>query len=878
MNQDQLIKVASVVVGVLASATFVAAAGGAVLWARFYGAELPVEQAVAKVPNAELVVIGAAAVVGFLLAGLISVVGVYALDDKGTPGALTRRGLVALVVAEVLVALVLIEDHLWRALLIGLGLVVAGMLLVYLLDDLARGLTAARANGPEQDPRWLNRLNMWVLREVFGGVSFGGAVRRVIVAFLLVIGVLVVALVEQPIIVILWGLITILFIGPIAIWYRSSSGRRRVLATAVLTYGLIVLIRFDEALALPVIAALVLATLNLGVAKATGNRFAFYGVSVFLSVVMFGGVLSYARTKDYPKLQSVAVVLKDGTASCGLYVAETDSRLYMARLDVVGGRRKVDVVDGSGRMSWVPRDQIERSELGPLQGVISALANAADLRDELVSEEGKEPKTRAGAVPPAGGCNAKPDTSPPIRTTHWDLARKFQPRIVVDRRDGFWPMSTLTAFRLKRGDSRTCRQLPGECIHTTRPNELPWAGGVNQWLDFPAGNTSTSQQHRSMAAALGEDDPATTARQYFLRTGGRDGELTSLQYWMFYAFNYQPLRVAGGRVARAGFHEGDFELVGILLSRESKRPRYVWMARHGNEGRPFAWSQPVLERERRHLTVYAARGSHATYESCGMQRRPGVPPNIDDEAPCGSEKLPLEPLVTPLRDLAFAPWVCWEGRFGYSKPSNKTLNGELYLAKGPLSPLWQQKFGRSARPCASVQSVPSRANVTGEEVLDDVTATTLRDRGGKLDGVFDNCADWQKPPTRGVYVVACSVKVLKAYFNSGLEDIGSEMIRIGRSGRGASPLSVPAIYSSSGKEDPTGILIGAAKATTATVYVACFSGNRRVSAVFPNVRLSPNQPLELNTNSQKWALNRGGTAVLSVSPDTEATTSRCDRK
>jgi len=83
-------------------------------------------------------------------------------------------------------------------------------------------------------------------------------------------------------------------------------------------------------------------------------------------------------------------------------------------------------------------------------------------------------------------------------------------------------------------------------------------------------------------------------------------------------FNYQPLR---GKILEGGYHEGDFESVGVLLSAKTLRPRYIWMNRHDEEGRVFPWSDGAVEKLDDHPAVFVARGSHASYEGCATQIR-----------------------------------------------------------------------------------------------------------------------------------------------------------------------------------------------------------------------------------------------------------------
>ncbi len=888
--QDVSVKALSALVAALASAGFVGAVGGAILWARFHAAELPADQAVAAVPQRELVVVGAVALVSFVLAGVGALVAVYALDHCGTPGPRTRRGLLALMVAEILVAVSLGGFGVAAAVLLVAGVVTAGVMLAYLVED-AAGFLRARP----QAERRLTVLLAWARNQLFGDVRRRERVRRVVGLALGLAGLAVVARADHWPWVALWLGVTLLVVAlPLVPGWtagEASGGRlRRMLAVAVIVYGLTALLRFEGSLASVTLAALALAALNLAVARATGQRFAFYGVSVFLSVILFGGFLSYVRTRDNPKLQAVAVLMKGGRSACGLYVTETDSRLLLARVDVVSGGRKGRVLERSGRLFWLPRDQIERSELGPLQGVTDAQEHAAELRDELLAEQRlgsagaatTEPRSPAGGavadVGEANECSPRPPPSPLRDTPQRDIAKRFQPRVVVDRDDGFWPTSVLAVFKLRHGERRTCRQVSDqECVRVARASQLPWIGGTGEWLEYPGANTDPEKQHEDMVRALGSRDPARTAREYFFVTGG-DGQPTSVQYWFFYQFNYQRLGLGGVPIARAGFHEGDFETLGMLLSRDSKRPVYVWMARHSRiEGRPFVWSESQLRRSGEHLTVYSARGSHATYESCTEQRRRQLPRGlINDRPQCDPRRqLVLEPQVTPLSDLAFASWGCWQGKFGHSRRARRIPHAADVFADGPVSPLWQQGFNRSFRPCERTQGAPARSGA-GEEVLDDATAATLRAHGGRLDGLFDSCAAWKKPPASGIYVVACNEQALDAFFGSGLEDMGDAAIAIrGPDGRAEAP-GVPAVYRRPEAVDLDGVALTAQRATTADVYAVCYSGEHQVIREFKQVALTPGQARVLRTGNRGWTLT-GGPGGSAPTLRSAAGRTRCER-
>jgi hypothetical protein len=836
---DAWIKTASALVALLSSAGIVTATGGAVLWARFHASQLPADQAVAAVPSHELVAVGAVALVGFVIGGVVALVGVYALDSTGEPGPRTRRGLVALMLGEIAVAVFYGGSGAIGTLVLIVAFAVAALVLLLLLDDLAT------TSLPQNQTDWLQRLGRWLWAQTFADATVLGRVRRGVALVALAFGVFVIARADQWI----WPILYFVLVGVLVVWPWGAiwdARARRIGGIALLAYGATALIRFDGSLAVVTAAALLLGLVNLGIAKATGQRFAFYGVAVFVSVVLFGAALSYVRSIANPKLQAVAALLKGGaTPVCGLYVTETDSRLYLARVQVVREDGQTQVVDRSGRMLSIPRSQVERTDLGPLQDVTRAQEHAVDLRDELVAGQPGAAATEGGCVPPAR-------TRPPAQSAQRALAERFQPRIVVNRNDRFWPISALTMFKLREHDQPPCRRTgAGQCFDVTRPSELPWNGGAGESLDYPGPDTATGAQHRDMVGAMGSADPASTAHEYFFVTGGNGG-LTTIQYWLYYEFNYQPLHVGPTRPADAGFHEGDWESVDVLLSK-SGRPVYLRTARH-NGGAPFAWGEPGLERAGDHVTVHGAQGSHADYESCGRKHREeagfGL---IDDTTTCDpAAQLSISPSSTPMSDLAYAPWACWEGRFGSARRRPLHDVSHHYFEAGPLSPLWQQGFGRPASPCASVPNPPARPDV-GEESTDEATATALRAAGGQLQHALDTCADWQQPPPNGVYAVACNDDQLKGFFASGLETPGNLGLSIGRPGS-LDTATVPAIYRHATPESLDGLEVSARRATTATVYATCYAGDHPIVATFPDVPLEPGHPLTLQTGRDAWTL------------------------
>jgi hypothetical protein len=437
------------------------------------------------------------------------------------------------------------------------------------------------------------------------------------------------------------------------------------------------------------------------------------------------------------------------------------------------------------------------------------------------------------------------------------LAKKHQPVLNVSPGDGFWPVSVLTVPKLRFHGERPCIQESKSCRSFDQITDLPWLGRRKDWIEYPGPVVRPKQQRRSLLDALGDDNPYDSSQEYFIQTGGGPGQTTSLQYWLYYTDDYQPVRHVH---AKAGFHEGDFESLGILLSRDTRRPVYMWAARHDAEGQRFAWNEPSLTVQGNHPVVWAARGSHATYESCGRKRRPQLGVFIDDLVDCPSSRLrPLrfEPSDTPLVDLAESSWVCWRGYFGhaYLEPLSdrlRDLKNNHIIADAPISPLAQQRFDPAhARPCAAAPAPASRSVDEGK-ALPNATAAALRRGAGRYDPLFERCEQWYQRPTGGAYLVACDQFELNGFFRSGLEDPGSSGLRV----EGAAPSrgpSVPAVYRSSRVRDVERATITTDEYVRPTVYVAAFRGTKALALRFPRVGLRPRERLRLRLGT-KWSL------------------------
>ncbi len=369
------------------------------------------------------------------------------------------------------------------------------------------------------------------------------------------------------------------------------------------------------------------------------------------------------------------------------------------------------------------------------------------------------PGVFAGPAPANGLARAG---EPPIEQTTRKLAalvalaKRFQPTVLTSITDAFWPVSVNALLQDIGAGSRgrrTCvrandkaRQCPTEA--ETTPADLRALGSSSEdFLEFPVtpaltrdptkqleafvrgqqGRESPMPSRRELLADPGALDPWASAQVYFYYAGPANPAswpapnpaiekgLVALEYWFFYPYNYYPTLVAGGLmndapiagdVANTDLHQGDWEHVTVLVEPRKAQARWLYTARHSNEGRYFRWNSPLLTFDEGHPIVQAAYGAHPSYPAgCGARRRYVAPLNgvVSDWLVCGPGRFAFRAATTPLVDLAKAPWACWKGHFGVvtpktiraaSKESSIARAIEKYvLVAGPRSPLWQAENG-----------------------------------------------------------------------------------------------------------------------------------------------------------------------------------------
>jgi hypothetical protein len=194
-----------------------------------------------------------------------------------------------------------------------------------------------------------------------------------------------------------------------------------ILAVVWLVVGLVLIVKEGKFswVALLLGVAAVLAMMNLFVARGT-EKFAWYGVSVFFSVLLFGAALTIARTLATPSVQPIALVRTgEDVGICGVYVAQTSERVYVGRRELRGHR--------PGLIFWVPTKDIDLVDVGqsePINSEFSTLAVA--MLSQLYkdrAEEATQPLKNTTVTKVEDGAKAGETTTtvrerPPKSQTH----------------------------------------------------------------------------------------------------------------------------------------------------------------------------------------------------------------------------------------------------------------------------------------------------------------------------------------------------------------------------------------------------------------------------------------------------------------------------
>jgi hypothetical protein len=173
-------------------------------------------------------------------------------------------------------------------------------------------------------------------------------------------------------------------------------------------------------IAITIGATLLFNLLVFGVTRVT-NRFVWYALAVFLSVPILGGLAEMIRTTRNPQVQPIAIIRKgDDLAVCGVYVTETDKRLYIGRLAEKG---HPDYRSIPANMSWIPVADVDMYKLGGLVPQGDVVEKANELATQLYADRGEDqlkdlPSTTTVIAKSTNGWSKTRTTTTPSKERH----------------------------------------------------------------------------------------------------------------------------------------------------------------------------------------------------------------------------------------------------------------------------------------------------------------------------------------------------------------------------------------------------------------------------------------------------------------------------
>jgi hypothetical protein len=188
-----------------------------------------------------------------------------------------------------------------------------------------------------------------------------------------------------------------------------------------------------------------------------------------------------------------------------------------------------------------------------------------------------------------------------------------------------------------------------------------------------------------------QSQPANANRAYARITSGPNGGQT-LQYWLFYYFNFHP------EITDEGDHEGDWEMVQFELDARGVPIRAAYSQHLAGER--CDWENVEQTTTGRPI-AYVARGSHASYFRQGHRMpKPWAP--LGDEA--DGNGTPQIPSITQINDPP--RWLSWPGRWGEGgAPPGPARQGDKWDSPAEEVETWNNcweagsgRIGGTARP------------------------------------------------------------------------------------------------------------------------------------------------------------------------------------
>lgn len=376
---------------------FLAFAGSVIVWTRYQAAEVPPDQVVAAYPQGELVAVASALLLIFGFGAILSVLILFLVNPDGEASIGVSRGLLGLLAFEGATVIFLVEEP-WdadRILALELFMlpIFVAVWATFLFERKSLGEGSKRSL---KATSWMEDavpdfVPDYLLRSAF--------VNRTILFVLIVLMISAVLVVPFSFEWVAIGALGFICLGP-TLWLGGKLAVRtppktrtlekgeipferkgQVLIGLLLAFGAIVpsVLLGSIWLTISLVAAVGLIAAVWRVAVMAGS-FLWFGLALFISVPLFGTITTVARNVADPQVQPVALIREeDGPDESiqGIYVTETDDRLYFATVATEGCTE--DLVPNSGRLLWVPKDEVVAISIGPPQSVDDAARTALEM-------------------------------------------------------------------------------------------------------------------------------------------------------------------------------------------------------------------------------------------------------------------------------------------------------------------------------------------------------------------------------------------------------------------------------------------------------------------------------------------------------------------
>lgn len=362
---EELTKVAATVATAAASLGFVTAVGAGILWLRFRAAELPADQALAQVPEEELLIVGAISLAQYVAVGVAAVLLLRVLNGRDAGLRSTGAAIAAIAVVQVTITVAIAgstNDATQVGLLLG---VVAGLIALILPGHLW-------PSSPEDESRsWvvkISEIDRWLVIESEQSARPASRTRPS-------------------------GLVSWLVVG-----------------IAVLLGGFAVNGYADGWLVYAYALAVALGLTTFAVNFVSNEKFLWTGVAAFVAAMIYGGAFTFLRTDESPKIQPILMAITDpapspvaeepGTTVAsdegsteeagrpaavrlvrGMMVSQLGSDAdapffygYVTLCRERGDGGKLRPVEGSGRLVSVPRSSVAGIAIGNLRLVTDSVS------------------------------------------------------------------------------------------------------------------------------------------------------------------------------------------------------------------------------------------------------------------------------------------------------------------------------------------------------------------------------------------------------------------------------------------------------------------------------------------------------------------------